>query len=210
MERILRRFGRFISIFYPRNVYKILLKLYSMTNELSGTRTDEIIKVIGDKNYKNYLEVGVWQGENLLPIAQKFPDLICYGVDPYSGSSFEEYYKGEIMALVDGQHYEKLFTVISNKVKELDNINIIRKTSEEAAKDFEDESLDIVFIDARHDYESVVKDIKLWLPKVKKGGVLCGHDYSLGFFGVIEAVNELIGYDNVSIKSDATWFFTKR
>lgn len=44
----------------------------------------------------------------------------------------------------------------------------------------------------------------------KNGGVLCGHDYSLAFFGVIEAVNELIGYDNVSIKPDATWFFTKR
>ena len=181
-----------------------------MTNDLSGTRTENIIKVISDKKYKNYLEVGVWQGDNLLPIAKKFPDLICHGVDPYSGSSFEEYYKGEIMALVDGEYYDKLFQDISEKIKDLKNVNILRKPSEEAAKDFEDESLDIVFIDARHNYESVVKDIKLWLPKVKMGGVLCGHDYSLSFFGVIEAVNELIGYDNVSIKSDATWFYTKR
>ena len=141
-----------------------------MTNGLSVTRTENIIKVISDKKYKNYLEVGVWQGDNLLPIAKKFPDLICYGVDPYSGSSFEEYYKGEKMALVDGQHYEKLFQEISVKAKDFKNINILRKTSEEAAKEFQDESLDIVFIDARHDYESVVKDIKLWLPKVKMGG----------------------------------------
>lgn len=117
-------------------MYKILVKLYSMTIDLSGTRTEVIIRIIGDKKYKNYLEVGVWQGDNLLPIAKKFPDLICYGVDPYSGSSFEEYYKGEIMALVDGQHYEKLFQEISNKTKDLRNTNILRKTSEEAAKEF--------------------------------------------------------------------------
>ena len=170
MKRNLIRVGRFISIFYPRNIYKIFVKLYSMTNDLSGTRTENIIKVISDKKYKNYLEVGVWQGDNLLPIAKKFPDLICHGVDPYSGSSFEEYYKGEIMALVDGEYYDKLFQDISEKIKDLKNVNILRKPSEEAAKDFEDESLDIVFIDARHDYSSVVKDIKLWLPKVKMGG----------------------------------------
>ena len=210
MKRILRRVGRFLSIFYPRNIYKILVILYSITNDLSGTRTNELIKIIGDKKYKNYLEVGVWQGDNLLPIAKKFPDLVCYGVDPYSGSSFEEYYKGEIQALVDGDHYEKLYQEIQNKTKDFKNINILRKTSEEAAKDFEDESLDIVFIDARHDYDSVVNDINLWMPKVKVGGVLSGHNYGLNFFGVIEAVNGIIGYDNVSIKSDDTWFYTKR
>ena len=206
MERILRRVGKFLSIFSPKRVHILLYKVY----RASRTRTDELLEIINEKKPKNYLEVGVWHGDNLFPIAKKFPDLICYGVDSYSGSSFEKYYKGEIMALVDGQHYEKLFQEISNKTKDIKNIYILRMFSEEAAKDFEDESLDVVFIDARHDYESVAKDIKLWLPKVKMGGVLCGHDYSLNFFGVIEAVNELIGYDNVSIKSDATWFYTKR
>lgn len=181
-----------------------------MTNDLSGTRTEELIGVINGKRYSNFLEVGVWQGDNLVSIAKKFPGLTCYGVDPYSGSSFEEYYKGEIQSLVDAEYYEKLFLDVSIKFKQHKNIIIIRKISEEAAKDFEDESLDLVFIDARHDYDSVVKDIKLWLPKVKVGGVLSGHNYGLNFFGVIEAVNELIGYDNVSIKSDDTWFYNKR
>lgn len=44
----------------------------------------------------------------------------------------------------------------------------------------------------------------------KSGGVISGHNYGLNFFGVIEAVNGIIGYDNVSIKSDDTWFYTKR
>ena len=70
------------------------------------------MRIIEDNNYESYIEVGVWQGENLIPIAQKFPNLKCYGVDPNSGDSFENYYKGEIMALVDSDYYDDLFDKI--------------------------------------------------------------------------------------------------
>ena len=71
----------------------------------------------------------------------------------------------------------------------------IRKNSIEAADQFEDESLDFVFIDASHEYEDVKKDIQIWLPKIKKGGILAGHDYYIGydyFPGVKAAVNECL------------------
>src|SRR5207253_8367684 len=42
---------------------------------------------------------------------------------------------------------------------------------------FADASVDFVFIDAGHDFNSVCNDIRVWLPKVKPGGVLAGHDY---------------------------------
>jgi len=87
---------------------------------------------------------------------------------------------------------------------------LIRKSSSDAAKEFEQESVDLVFIDANHSYESVKNDIDLWLPKVKRGGVLSGHDYSIGFFGVIQAVSEKLGTDNIVVKSDATWFYYKK
>lgn len=54
---------------------------------------------------------------------------------------------------------------------------MIRAASVHAAKIFEDESLDFVYIDANHAYDYVVDDIAIWLPKVKPGGFLCGHDY---------------------------------
>jgi hypothetical protein len=54
---------------------------------------------------------------------------------------------------------------------------IIRKTSFDAAKDFSDESLDFVYIDGAHDFKNVTDDINIWSKKVRKGGVISGHDY---------------------------------
>lgn len=71
-----------------------------------------------------------------------------------------------------------------------DKINIIRNDSLNQSEKYDDECLDIVYIDASHDYESVKKDIEAWYPKVKYGGVLCGDDYIRGWDGVIKAVDE--------------------
>lgn len=69
------------------------------------------------------------------------------------------------------------------------NCEWINKPSVEAAKDFLDESLDFVFIDANHHYEFVVEDIAKWSEKVKKGGIVSGHDYSRHMFEVKAAVD---------------------
>jgi hypothetical protein len=43
-------------------------------------------------------------------------------------------------------------------------------------KTFED-SIKFIHIDASHEYESVFETIKLVLPKMVKGGIICGDDY---------------------------------
>jgi len=73
----------------------------------------------------------------------------------------------------------------------------MRMTSEKAVTYFKDETLDFVYIDANHSYESCKQDIALWWPKVKKGGIFSGHDYlneelPEGSFGVKRAVDEYI------------------
>jgi len=57
------------------------------------------------------------------------------------------------------------------------HIHFLKMKSTEAADTFKDESLDWVYIDARHDYESVLEDMNAWWPKVKQGGLFSGHDY---------------------------------
>jgi predicted O-methyltransferase YrrM len=63
----------------------------------------------------------------------------------------------------------------------------------DVATRYPDESIDFVFLDASHAYESISRDIDAWRPKVKRGGLLAGHDYvhwTNPEFGVVRAVNE--------------------
>ena len=72
------------------------------------------------------------------------------------------------------------------------NIKKIKDSSYNASNMFPDKSLDFVYIDAAHDYENVKKDILSWLPKVKDGGYIAGHDYRYDpNIGVYEAVNDI-------------------
>lgn len=90
-----------------------------------------------------------------------------------------------------------------------DYVTSIKSDSVEAASFYEDNSLDFVFIDADHRYEGCKKDIEAWYPKVKDGGILAGHDYvPIKNYGVIEAVNDVIGKDNIT-QHYTTWLHRK-
>ncbi len=86
-------------------------------------------------------------------------------------------------------------------------IRILKGLSWEMAKHIQDGYLDFVFIDACHEKECVKKDVTAWLPKLKVGGLLCGHDINLK--GVRDAVEELVpgwidsGVNNVWYKFKA-------
>lgn len=90
------------------------------------------------------------------------------------------------------------------------NLEKVKKSSLEASKDFEDGSLDLVYIDAAHDYLSVREDILAWMPKVKTGGYLAGHDYryALGI-QVYQAVNEIFGETHKITTFPDSSFFVK-
>ena len=66
-------------------------------------------------------------------------------------------------------------------------------------------SLDFIFIDADHTYESVKKDIELWTPKVKHEGIILGHDINWG--DVAWAVGEY--FSNFTVNGDNVWASTR-
>ena len=84
------------------------------------------------------------------------------------------------------------------------NIEVIINTSIEASKKFKDDFIDLVYIDAKHDYAEVLQDITAWLPKVKKGCYIAGHDIHID--GVRQAVEEMFG-TNYKTYSDTSWVF---
>jgi predicted O-methyltransferase YrrM len=85
---------------------------------------------------------------------------------------------------------ENLYNIFLSNIKPVqNNINIVKGISWEMASNYQDNSLDFVFIDAGHDYDSVTKDITNWYPKIKNGGIIAGHDYHYDV-GVYPAVND--------------------
>ena len=92
------------------------------------------------------------------------------------------------MRLIEGRFEENV-----NKFNSI-KINKIKKYSTEAAKLFKDETFDWIYIDACHTYEAVKEDLLAWIPKVKNGGFISGHDYDCPIFpGVKKAVIEIVG-----------------
>ncbi len=104
------------------------------------------------------------------------------------------------------QNPEYLFEVCTKNLEPVkDAVTIIRKTSVQAAKQFKANSLDFVFIDGSHDTDSVCSDIDAWLPKVKAGGIIAGHDYK-SHREVQIAVNSKLPEVH---KRGASWLFYK-
>lgn len=86
---------------------------------------------------------------------------------------------------------------------------IIRKYSQEAANQLSHVrgKLDLVFIDAGHAYDNVILDIHTWLPMLRSGGLLCGHDYEQPDNDVSRAVKELLPGHTVPLQR--MWCFIK-
>lgn len=94
--------------------------------------------------------------------------------------------------------------VFRKKFENEDRISILKGVSWEMASNIKDASLDFVFIDASHDYDSVVKDITAWYPKMKARGFFCGHDINLP--GVYKATKEIFGERCKRAKIDNVWY----
>ncbi len=73
------------------------------------------------------------------------------------------------------------------------NFVMIPLDSAEAARYFDYKSLDFVFLDTGHNEAAIRRDIEAWLPKVKSGGVIAGHDYTEEWADVIKVVGEYFG-----------------
>lgn len=111
-----------------------------------------------------FVEVGLFKGRSCAYLATAIRDsgkwIAFYGVDPFP--------RPDITA--DG------FLANMRACGVDDYVRLMHMPSVEAAKTFADASVDFVYIDGWHDYESVRNDIAAWRPKVKKGGTIAGHD----------------------------------
>jgi cephalosporin hydroxylase len=171
-----------------------------------------------------FVEVGTWLGKSACymasQIAQSHKEIRFYTVDVWDLGSVDVIYTRKhreslYYDLPDGPYTEYLDNISSCGLQ--DYIIPIRMHSVQAAKLFDDESIDFIFIDADHKYESVKADLLAWYPKVKQGGIIAGHDYiaapqdNLKFnLGVSRAVDEFFSVPSFSLlKSANCWIYQK-
>jgi hypothetical protein len=89
--------------------------------------------------------------------------------------------------------HEKNYMEAMNRVLPYrDRVTVLQGKSVSCADAVEDESLSMVYLDADHSYEGVRADLKVWLPKIRKGGIIAGHDYLNPDYGVRQAVDEIL------------------
>ena len=126
-----------------------------------------------------FVEVGCWVGKSTAYLAQKIQEsgkaIRLVAVDTWEGSPDEP----GLLAEVGRQGGSVFPTFLDNLMRlGLDGlVDPVMAESVLAASLVPDQKLDFVFIDADHRFEAVVADIRAWLPKVKVGGVLAGHDW---------------------------------
>jgi len=136
---------------------------------LTLSRHTDLVRLWAELGYNRGAEIGVDRGRYSEQICQANPGVQLYCVDPWI------VYGGYIeMRLQD-----RLNSNMRATVRRLKPFGCIVKQafSMDAVKEFEDGSLDFVYVDGNHTYEYVVQDIAEWSRKVRSGGMVSGHDY---------------------------------
>lgn len=162
-------------------------------------------------------EVGVYRGQMSAELLHARGDLFLYMVDNWAAQVTQPaayQATGDPHARLDAEtqreHKRRALRVTKFAA---DRREVLHLSSVVAADTMEVDSLDFVFLDADHSYEGVTADIEAWLPTLKEGALLGGHDYDHQGrydFGVNEAVDEVVRERGWTLETakGSTWFVT--
>jgi predicted O-methyltransferase YrrM len=192
------------------------MKLYEIIDQMSASAQSGwgqsyyhvLPKLIKERKYKSGAEIGVAFGGHS-------EALILAGVEYlYAVDSYQPDWAGtDGYSLPDGKNfgkpeYEELYLHALHRLRKLQNpIDLLRITSHEAFA-IVPGNLDFVFIDAKHTYENLYTDIFLWKTKVRKGGIIAGHDYDHPSYpGIRKAVQA--HFKKVNIEDGFVWWTEK-
>lgn len=117
--------------------------------------------------YQSVVEIGCWMGRSTYALLSGCTGKV-WAVDHFLGSPSE----------LDDAHApakaQDIYAAFLGNVGHFPNLEVLRMTSAEASYYFEDRAVEMVFLDADHQYDAVVADLRAWEPKCSK--MLCGHD----------------------------------
>ena len=143
----------------------------------------------------NLLELGVFGGHGIHLLGKSNPKSLI-GVDIWQDDGNVTVTDGMNEAKME-ENYKEALTLLNI----YPTLKYIKDYTSNCVNTFEDEYFDFIYIDADHSYEGCKADLLNYWPKVKRGGILSGHDYfeaaTTYKFGVIQAVDEFRASNNI-------------
>lgn len=158
------------------------------------------------KTGAHFVEVGAWKGKSAafmaVEIANSGKDIKFTVVDWFKGSDERKHREDPVI------QQDRLYETFMENIKPVKHlIDVRRGMSTDVAKQFADESLDFILLDASHDYLNVRADLYAWWPKLKPHGVMVGDDYK--WIGVRDAVTEFFRKDPAAEPLGRCWKVVK-
>ncbi len=169
-------------------------------------RWDAIIDRVDKNKEITIVEIGVWRGGLSKKLLEALPKMFLIQVDRW-----EKYSNEEIEAEVNSRmsrYPQERFNIAYNENIEnispyLKRVKIIKLDSTIAANTIKNKTIDLIFFDAAHNCKKCENDFFAWLPKIKSGGYIGGHDYRRE--GVKKAVDLIFG-NKVKEDIGKTWW----
>ena len=141
------------------------------------------------------IEIGSYAGESTEIFAKRFGKVIT--IDPH-----EPNYDDNDSA--SNSDFTEVLEKFLERKSKYNNIEYIRMKSDDAINLLKNFKVDLVYIDGVHTYEQVKKDIENYMPLIKNGGFISGHDFTPGWQTVVNAVTESLGEID-GVFCDASW-----
>jgi predicted O-methyltransferase YrrM len=145
------------------------------------------------------IEIGCYAGEStkLFLDSGKIKRLIA--VDPYI-DNYDQFDTHALLFTMDDVY--KVFTM--RILQNYENVTLLKSTSDAVITQLDiKEKVDFVYIDGNHQYIPTKLDILNFIPLIKKGGIIAGHDYNDAWASVKRAVNEIFGKPDRVFKDDS-------
>lgn len=160
------------------------------------------------------IEIGSYMGESTSLFAATKAFSRVFAVEPFQGTEefndlLRQQFLDKGLSCPYGNSKDEIWTFVYKLFKENTKhhkeIRLLKNYSYEVVDSFVDKSIELIYIDADHEYDSVKRDLELFLPKVCPGGIIAGHDYHEERWpGVVQAVNELVGLPDKTF-DDLSW-----
>lgn len=138
--------------------------------EIPDVGRNDMATLFSELDYKVGVELGVEKGRFSKVLCEANPQATIYLIDCWN--AYDEYRKDLNQGQMDG-----FLEQTKQRLKPYSNYEIVKAWSMDAVKQFKDESLDWVYIDANHTLPYVMPDLIEWSKKVRPGGIISGHDY---------------------------------